>query len=140
MHLPPTSRAAGVTLPGRAQPMCRPIAIATGTPGAQDYTERVSDVRVCAPAPPDCGPWGWLEESDFVTIAGEACASSQPDPARLQPPPAPTCEDLGYPTTDKPKAGGCGCTAAGRAHPTGPWAALALLFGLALALRRRMRA
>jgi len=53
--------------------------------GARDYTDALRNVAVCAPAPPICGEDGWLVAYDDVEIRGEACPSSIPDPADLEP-------------------------------------------------------
>ena len=110
-------------------PACRTILQRTGTPGAQNYTQEMDDIRVCSPAPPtSCGPYGWLERRT-VTNPGEACASSQPNPALLIPPDAPTCEDLGL-----AEPGGCGC------RSNAPGGGLLLIFAGLLWLSRRRRA
>lgn len=117
---------------------CRAIEQATGTPGAQDYSQEVPEVRVCAPAPPsDCGELGWLVESAPGGIRGEACMSSEPDPALLSPPRPATCEDFGAIT---PKTGGgCGCRADGLADTPGGLAGWIVLLGVVLLGLRRMR-
>lgn len=111
-------------------PTCRSIEQRTGTPGAQNYTQSMDDIRVCAPPPPaSCGDFGWLERRT-VTNPGEACASSQPNPALLAPPDPPTCADLGL-----PEPGGCGC----RSGASGGGLFLTLA-GLLWLSRRRRRA
>ncbi len=110
---------------------CRAIRQQTGTPGAQDFSQDVSDIRVCAPMPPAfCGEYGWLVQRTDIGSRGEACASSAPDPALLSPPRAPSCEYFGL---KSPK--GCGCDA-GRAPVDPGWLIFAII-GALLLLRRR---
>jgi uncharacterized protein (TIGR03382 family) len=117
---------------------------ATGTPGADNYTTPLLDIDVCAPAPPQCGEWGWLVPAGRDGRHGQMCASSVPAPEALQIPPKPTCADLGM---DEPGGGGsgadgeggCGCTASRDRSGL-----VAMMWGLAVVagwrLRRRSRA
>lgn len=113
---------------------CRPITARTGTSGARDYTEPLEELPVCAPEPPTCGDFGWLERR-AVARPGVQCESSHPDAADLERPDAPTCADLGL-----RDPGGCGgCDAA--ADPRAALGSLALLglTGLVAFGRRRRR-
>jgi MYXO-CTERM domain-containing protein len=113
-------------------PVCSPARAHTASPGAQDFTAGVSEIPVCAPAPPSCGEFGWLEPVE-VARPGVQCSSSEPAPGDLAIPRAPTCGDLGLPS---PSDGCTGCrTAGGSGLGTG---FLGLLVALALVRRRRL--
>lgn len=123
-------------------PSCAAIEESTGNSGARDYSAAHEALAVCAPAPPECGEWGWLVPNANKTRQGVVCASSHPsDEAAFDIPAEPTCADLGLPELNGengPKvAGGCGCASAGTPDGLG-WSAF--ISALALAgLRRRRR-
>lgn len=124
--------AVAVTDELRKLPYCRPIDELSGGPGADDFSEALRELAVCAPPPPVCGADGWLEHVGSTRV-GASCGYEQPDPADLVPPPAPVCDDGG------PLGMGCGCAGGG-----GAGGALTALGGLALAgalwpRRRRTR-
>jgi hypothetical protein len=128
--------AAAVALPNAQVPACQPINAFTQTAGAQDYTQDLADVRVCAPTPPaSCGQFGWLEQRQ-VSRPGVQCESSAPNPDLFAVPPEPTCEDLGFPTK---RSFGCLCNAPGSPVDRGALLVLALLalVGVRRALRFR---
>jgi uncharacterized protein (TIGR03382 family) len=58
-------------------PRCEPIATLTGSPGAQDYSEPLRDLDVCAPAPPACGAEGWLVKTGSSRV-GVDCGDAEP--------------------------------------------------------------
>lgn len=131
--------------PNALYPVCEAIVDGTGDPGGTNYTGAVKDIPVCAPAPPDCGTFGWLVPAS-PAIAGEHCASSEPDPSALEVPPKPTCEDYGLITpddgvggnaqSDNGEASGCDC----EAHAGTSWTGGALLTAiLAMFATRRRR-
>ena len=93
--------AAAVTDVLRKLPVCRAIDELSGSPGAEDYSEMLRELSVCAPPPPTCAPGGWLER---VTVAnpGASCGGAEPLPEQLIPPPAPSCPGWG-----------CGCRGGG---------------------------
>lgn len=71
-------------------PRCLPIEALSRTPGAQDFSEPLRNLVVCAPPPPSCAPGGWLTEVQ-VARPGLDCGDATPDPALLVEPEAPTC-------------------------------------------------
>jgi hypothetical protein len=86
-------------------PRCEPIAYATHTPGAQDYSEALRGLAVCAPPYPTCGEDGWLVKQ-VSPRPGFACGNlTDPPPWLTQPKPAETCGPLG--------CGGCESSNAG---------------------------
>ncbi len=79
-----------------AAPTCLAIEVATNTPGADDYSAPLANLPVCAPAPPQCGAYGWnvplaLSPGD---TRGFQCASSIPSYQDQRVVDSPTCEDL----------------------------------------------
>jgi Uncharacterized protein conserved in bacteria (DUF2330) len=133
---------AAVVQPSSVVPACGDVQLATGTRGARDYSDAIEPIAVCAPAPPTCGEWGWLEPRDDQSIKGVTCESSLPDPDQLVAGPAPTCTELGlFPlpdgeSDDESGPVGCGCGVLGRGGDQVP---LLLLGGMLLALGRRRR-
>jgi hypothetical protein len=121
---------AGAVVAEQHAPRCVPVVERSGSPGAENFSARLRDVRVCDPAPAStCGPYGWLAPNADREIAGESCASSGvTDPELLEVPPEPRC----------PK----GCTLAGvpggpaTTGPSGVW----LLLLLALLVLRKLGA
>ena len=110
-----------------AAPSCAPVTSLSGSPGAQDFSEELRGLKVCAPRPPTCGPDGWLQKVGTVN-PGVDCGDSQPDPALTREPPAPTC----------PGIFSCdGCDTPGSTAPIGGIAAAWLV---ALVVFRRRRA
>ncbi len=91
---------------------CVPVVRELGTPGAEDFTADLEDVRVCAPAPPtSCGPFGWLVRQEILDRRGQMCASSMPNPDLLIEPRDPTCADvMAGEYTGPPAGGGGGCS------------------------------
>jgi MYXO-CTERM domain-containing protein len=110
-----------------AAPSCAPVTSLSGSPGAQDFSEELRGLKVCAPRPPACGPDGWLQKVGTVN-PGVDCGDSQPDPALTREPPAPTC----------PGIFSCdGCDTPGSTAPIGGIAGAWLV---ALVVLRRRRA
>jgi hypothetical protein len=108
-------------------PTCANVTRGGTTPGAQDYSEPLKDVEVCAPAYPVCAEGGWLEKH-AVAKAGITCPNiaSQPPTALTIPGPAPTCGD-----------GFLGC--GGCSSNTNPVAAFGGVWVVGLVLLRRRR-
>jgi hypothetical protein len=110
-----------------AAPSCALVTSLSGSPGAQDFSEELRGLKVCAPRPPACGPDGWLQKVGTVN-PGVDCGDSQPDPALTREPPAPTC----------PGIFSCdGCDTPGSTAPIGGIAGAWLV---ALVVLRRRRA
>ncbi len=74
-------------------PTCATILRQSGSRGARDFSDALEDVRVCAPRPDSCGPWGWLVPNEQKARQGVLCPSSVPTAAQLEVPAKPTCED-----------------------------------------------
>ena len=62
---------------GPKNPNCEDIIIDTHTPGADDYSEPLRELDVCAPAPPTCGATGWYVKQP-VANAGVDCGGTAP--------------------------------------------------------------
>ena len=108
---------------------CRAVQQGTGTPGAENYTAALTEIPVCAPPPPECGEWGWLEPVSLPGIHGQMCESSAPAAEDLVIPRKPTCADLGL-----DDGRGCGCSA-----ERDRTSALAMTWGLVLVCGWRLR-
>jgi hypothetical protein len=114
-------------VPGAVTPLCVPIRQPTQTPGAQDFSEPLRDLAVCAPPPPSCGPDGWLVHTGSPR-PGVACGNTAPAPALTVPGPAPRCSGFFG-------CGGCQETTSGP-----PLVSIGTMWlALALLLRRRRR-
>ncbi len=111
-------------------PRCEPISQLTGTPGAQDFSDPLRDLQVCAPPPPSCAEGGWLEHVGSPRV-GVDCGDATPTEAQRTPPPAPTCGGLVGGLSAMYGCGGCSGS-----HPAG---ALALAWVVAFLLMRRRR-
>jgi hypothetical protein len=118
------SGAAAIAGTGDA-PICAAAVHASRTPGAQDYSEPLRELEVCAPAPPSCGEYGWLEKRTSPR-PGVACANT----------PQPSGMDL-IPKADKRCGGAFGC--GGCSAPDGALGGVvgAMWVVFALLLRRR---
>jgi hypothetical protein len=115
-----------VTSYSGSAPTCTTIYTPSGGPGAQDYSEPLRGLAVCAPKPPVCGPDGWLVKTGSLN-SGVDCGDTQPAPELTREPPAPSC----------PGWFGCnGCNAPG----TAPVGAVGGAWIVALLLLRRRRA
>lgn len=115
-----------VTSYSSSAPTCTAITTPSGGPGAQDYSEPLRGLAVCAPKPPVCGPDGWLVKTGSVR-PGVDCGDTQPAPELTREPPAPSC----------PGVFGCsGCDVPG----TAPIGALGGAWLVALLVFRRRRA
>lgn len=113
-------------------PRCAPIDALSRGPGADDFSEPLRALSVCAPPPPTCAPGGWLERVG-TTNPGVDCGGTAPRPEELVVPPAPTCADGGggglY---------GCGgCASGGAGAPLGAIATGMLVAGVIVRRRRR---
>ncbi|MBA3500924.1 MAG: DUF2330 domain-containing protein [Myxococcota bacterium] len=105
-------------------PRCEAITGSSETPGAQDYSDALKALDVCAPPPPSCGDTGWLVKGTSPR-PGVACGNSVPDPTSMVPKLGRSC-------------GGCfGCSTDGEA-PIGALVGAIWVFG-ALVVRRRRR-
>ena len=119
--------AAAVAGDGTA-PRCLPIDALSRGPGAEDFSEPLLALSVCAPPPPSCGPIGWLERVGSLR-PGVDCGNAAPTPEQLIVPPAPTCDGDG---------GIYGCAGCETGSGTAPLGAIVGgLFVTGLILRRR---
>ncbi len=75
-------------------PRCEPIEHLTQTPGAQDYSEDLRPLAVCAPTPPSCGEGGWLVRRPNPR-PGVDCGNTAPAAALTEEPPSPNCGNDG---------------------------------------------
>jgi hypothetical protein len=66
-----------------APPKCYPVTLDAHGPGAQDYALQLKDLAVCAPAPPDCGQYGWDVKTGSTT--GVDCGGTQPALWQMEP-------------------------------------------------------
>jgi hypothetical protein len=106
-------------------PRCEPMQFATHTPGAQDYSEALRGLAVCAPSYPSCGEDGWLVKQ-VSPRPGFACGNvSDPPPWLTQPKPAETCGPLG--------CGGC------ESSDAGPFGLVGAMFALIFIVRPRRK-
>lgn len=133
--------AAALVDPTASVPTCFETFRGTGSPGAEDFSAPMEDVRACAPAPPSCGEFGWLVRNTSPEREGVLCPSSVPDAARFEIPDEPTCRDVGPgpgpgPGGPSGSTGGCAATSSGAA---GPGSVLLGLLVAAALLRRRRR-
>jgi len=111
-----------------AAPTCTTIVTPSGGPGAQDYSEPLRGLAVCAPKPPVCGQDGWLVKTGSLR-PGVDCGDTQPPESLTKEPPAPTCPGGFF---------GCsGCNAPGPAAPIGALGGAWLVALLVLGRRRR---
>ncbi len=106
-------------------PRCEPILELTRTVGAQDFSDPLRALAVCAPPPPSCEAGGWYGKVTSPRV-GVECGDATPSAAAQEPTPEPHCEGVRgiY---------GCGCRAD---HPAGALA-LAWIVGFLLLRRRR---
>lgn len=59
---------------------CAATTSSSHSPGAQDYSDALADLDVCAPAPPSCGENGWLVKGTSPR-PGVACGATPKPPA-----------------------------------------------------------
>jgi hypothetical protein len=109
-------------------PSCAAIVKNTNSPGAQDYSEQLRDLDVCAPAPPSCGDNGWLVKGESPR-PGVTCANSRPNPSDMIPRLGESCGGFGCGGCAAPNAGGIGAIVGG------VW----IFFALVFVRRRRSR-
>jgi hypothetical protein len=111
---------------GLVAPLCDPIVLASNTPGAEDFSEPLRTLDVCAPPPPTCGEESWLEKVGS-TRPGVDCGNTKPAPWLTWPKPEPTCGvfDCG------------GCQGSQEAAPLGAAGAAWIVLGIVLLRRRR---
>jgi hypothetical protein len=104
-------------------PTCAPINELTRTPGAQDFSQALRDLTVCAAPLPSCEAGGWYARVASPRV-GPDCGDATPTAAQQEPTPEPHCEGLRgmY---------GCGCSGT---HPVG---ALGLAWIVAFLLLRK---
>jgi hypothetical protein len=117
--------AAAVATNANELPRCSPILASSDSPGAQDFSEPLRELDVCAPEAPSCGDDGWVvkRKSDRP---GVACKGSKPSPDQFVPKLGRSCDGMF----------GCGCNADGA--PIGGLVGGAWVF-LMLVMRRRRR-
>lgn len=115
-----------------ASPRCFAVTRDGTTPGAEDYSEALRDLDVCAPAPPSCGEGGWLVKIGS-TRPGVSCPGRNLDPAEhlRDPGPPPTCDGFFN------SCAGCATDSGGGGE--GPFAAIGGAWVLAFFLFRRRR-
>ncbi|HEX5059166.1 MAG TPA: DUF2330 domain-containing protein [Kofleriaceae bacterium] len=100
-------------------PHCDPIQFATYTQGAQDYSEALRGLAVCAPAYPSCGEDGWLVKQKSPR-PGVACGNvNDPPPWLTTPKPQKTCGAFG--------CGGCETSGGGPLSIGIAWVVLLLV-------------
>jgi uncharacterized protein (TIGR03382 family) len=116
-------------LSGVFVPRCEPIVHTTATPGAQDFSDALRELDVCAPQPPICGDGGWLVERPSPR-PGVRCGKVEPSPEQLRVPAKPTCGFFG----------GCGCQETPDAAPLTTLASALLVMLVMLRRRRDVRA
>ncbi len=109
-------------------PTCVAYDLSSQTPGAEDYSEQLRDLEVCAPALPECDG-GWYEKRTSPR-PGVACgAQATPSPLQMIPKSGPSCGGFF----------GCGgCSEAPDGAPIGSLVGAGTLF-FALVVRRRRR-
>ena len=93
----PASRCQGSTAsvlaPGVSLPDCLPVDRPSGSPGAEDFSQSLRELTVCAPRPPECSSGGWLVVNEYKYVQGEICDYSlETDQSRFVVPPEPTCD------------------------------------------------
>jgi len=86
---------AAVIEAGQPLPGCREVVQSSGVAGAFDNSDVLAEIAICAPRPPSCSAFGWLERIESIEIEGVQCESSTPHESWLTIPPMPTCDDLG---------------------------------------------
>ncbi|HEU0029221.1 MAG TPA: DUF2330 domain-containing protein [Kofleriaceae bacterium] len=118
---------AGAVVGAGATPVCEPIVTLTQSPGADNFSEPLRTLDVCAPPPPACGSGGWLVKTGGPR-PGVDCGNTAPPEHLTIPPPKPTCDSFL----------GCGCQGTPDAAPA---AALlgALGFAYVVLVGRRRR-
>jgi hypothetical protein len=110
-------------------PRCVAFDRTSATPGAEDFSEPLRDLEVCAPPPPKCGEDGWLVRKPSAR-PGVNCGFTDPPEHLTIAPPKPTCGFFG--------CGGCQAdtpAAAPVASIGGAW----IVLGLLIRRRRRQR-
>ena len=105
-------------------PHCDPITYTSSAPGADDYSDGLRNLKVCAPPYPSCGAGGWLEKH-ASSRPGVDCGGTQPPERLTKPGPAPTC------------SGPIGCGGCQEAPGAAPSTLLSLFFVGFVVLRRR---
>jgi hypothetical protein len=106
-------------------PTCETIIFDSSSAGAEDFSDGMRDLEVCAPAPPTCWEGGWLEKRTSPR-PGVACGPMADPPQSLRTPgPKPTC------------GGAFGCGGCQEAPASSPFATLAALLGVCLLVMRR---
>jgi len=108
-------------------PHCDLSVLSSGTPGAEDYSEPLRTLDVCAAPPPSCGEDGWLERVQSPR-PGVDCGAKQPAIWDMWPKPDKHCGPFGC----------VGC----QTDDEMPWGALAgawIVLGLVVLRRRRTR-
>jgi MYXO-CTERM domain-containing protein len=106
-------------------PRCEPISGLTQTPGAEDFSEPLRPLLVCAPPLAACDAGGWFEKVPSPRV-GVDCGDATPTAEQQEPGPEPTCDGAR-------SIYGCGC---GAGHPAGALG-LAWIVGFLLMRRRR---
>ena len=107
-------------------PRCEPLHYTTHTIGAQDYSEAMRGLAVCAPAPPHCGPDGWLVKKPSER-PGVNCGNVDPPAFLTEPKPKPTC------------GGFFGCGGCDSGENAGPFAVVIAFFVMGVIVRPRRR-
>ncbi len=133
---------------------CEDVVTPSDSPGAEDFSDSLTELEVCWPAVPTCGESGWLEDSPNIWTTGTDCGAPAPAASLMVPPPGPDCDGDGEPDdaggdADTGDGGGGGsgdspttdvdddgCSAAAHTHST----ALLLFLLLVLAAGSRRRA
>ncbi|MFT7580491.1 MAG: MYXO-CTERM domain-containing protein [Myxococcota bacterium] len=87
--------AAGVLRDGLAPPTCVEIQQQTGSPGAENFSQKLNGLDVCSPRPRACGNLGWLVANPNPNIVGISCPKNQPSQDAFLEPTAPQCPGTG---------------------------------------------
>lgn len=113
-------------------PKCVSITELTGNPGAEDYSDPLSTLEVCAPPPPACGEGGWyVRQAVGIGRVGVDCGDATPSAEQQESTPEPHCEGVRgmY---------GCGCAAGvGSAGNVAGMLGMAWVVGFLVMRRRR---
>jgi len=107
-------------------PRCEPIGALSQTPGAQDFSEAMRTLDVCAPPPPSCGNDGWLVRKHSPR-PGIDCGNADPAAALTVERMAPRCD------------GFFGCGGCQEGPDPSPLAIAAGVFVVALLVLKRRR-
>jgi uncharacterized protein (TIGR03382 family) len=110
-----------------ASPICETIVFDSTSAGAEDFSDGLREIDVCAPAPPTCYDGGWLVKRTSPR-PGVNCGGTEPPDRLTHPGPKPTCGG--------PFGLGCGCQSS--TPPPATTLAVFALAGFGVLRRRRV--